>query len=98
MWLTCYANKKSDVSSATFSLSVSGGLLFQGGEDAFGAGADAFVATDAGVGVDDFDVTVAEEVDFSEDLLGTGGDAVPTGDAIVGVDGNKRSCHALFEF
>ena len=90
--------RKGDVSSATFSLSVRESLLFQGGEDAFGAGADALVATDAGVGVDDFDMTVAEEVDFSEDLFGAGGDAVPAGDAVVGVDGNKRSCHALFEF
>ena len=72
--------------------------LFQGDEYAFGAGADTFVASNAGVGVDYLYVAMAQKIDFPEDLLGTGMNTFPTSNTIARVDGNEWRCHALLQF
>ena len=50
------------------------------------AGAEAFLATDAGVSVFDFGMAVAEEIDFTQYIFGAGGDALPACDAVTRIE------------
>lgn len=44
---------------------------------------DAFIATDAGGGIFDFDMTVSEEINLAEHMLGASVEAVPAGYTVV---------------